>query len=500
MIRQMSAEGPDKTVNGERTLWKLTHSRQWTTANTRELENIAEEWIREHEENARIDSTPGTRWQLKRAQRIAFLGETIKATFRDEAQFRVGTVNRRIQEVVNRLTSEWVVEDANAETRRRKPRAPSPRTALADARRLTEAPSGVPAGMQHIVIPNTGSLARTDTHRPRSLINLEEPDGPELDLTGGDHLPPLETGSPTDSLLTHSPTVSLTGTEGSLSPSESRAATGQIWDDPRYANVTMPTIDLVLPAPIRPSGTVPSQTSLPPSPPPVQRPRGRPAPPPLERSSTSPLSRTPERTPPPPPPRGRPRRIPPPPAIVLPGPPPGPPGPPPAPGAPIAGPVVGNIAPVPVRPDDRGIGSYNARYVIERPETYSETVPMVPLGPTTPIVPRNARLQIPNRFRAPRSQTVNVLNNRVFSTKWGPLENSFATEALRNGSIELRGNTATISCSKAGKVAKGDIHSITKFIKKRFRLGGVLNGSKMSSQQITHNIIANLPGTFQVSR
>jgi len=105
----MSAEGPDKTVNGERTLWNLTHSRQWTVANTRELDSVAEAWIREHEENNRFDLTRGLPWHVKRDQRVAFLGERIKALFRDEAQFRVGTVNRRIQELVNRLTNGWVL-------------------------------------------------------------------------------------------------------------------------------------------------------------------------------------------------------------------------------------------------------------------------------------------------------------------------------------------------------------------------------------------------------
>ena len=499
----MSAEGPDKTVNGERILWDLTHSRQWTVANTQELDNVAEAWIREHEENNRFDLTRGLPWHVKRDQRVAFLGERIKALFRDEAQFRVGTVNRRIQELVNKLTNGWVLADSR-ETALRKPRIPSPRTALADARRLTEAPSGVPTGMQHIQLPLVLRLEPADVHRPatdnRSMIDLEqeveteeeESSDIDLDLTGELTLPELEPDTDEESLLTeHSYT-------GQYSPS--RVAEGDIVDDPRYrtpSDIRMPTIDLVVPADYL-SSAVPARTRLPPSPPPRRTarvvqgpdPRGVPAVPAAVLGV---------------PPHGYGRAVPRPINIPPPLPPQRPPAivpPPPAPGAPIGGPVVGNLAPaaVPVRPDDRGIGSYDARYVIERPKTYSETVPMVPLGPKTPIVPRNARLQIPHRFRAPRSQTVNVLNNRVFSTKWGPLENSFATEALRNGSIELRGNAATISCSKAGKVAKGDIHSITKFIKKRFRLGGVLNGSKMSSQQITHHIIANLPGTFQVSR
>ncbi len=173
----MSAEGPDKTVNGERTLWDLTHSRQWTTANTRELDNVAEDWIREHEERSGFNLTRGMPWHVKRDQRIAFLGERIKALFRDETEFRVGTVNRKIQELVNRLTNDWVVADSRVITRRQL-RPPSPRTALADARRLTEAPSGVPTGMQHIQIPNTRREEPTDGHRPatdnRSMIDLEE--------------------------------------------------------------------------------------------------------------------------------------------------------------------------------------------------------------------------------------------------------------------------------------------------------------------------------------
>ena len=184
--------------------------------------------------------------------------QRIRDEFFYEKVYRPGQVTRRIQELVNEYTTQWVSDDEkNAYYRVLDLRPPSPTAALADARRLTPAPSRVPAGMQGIRIPNTASMDRRDTHRPRTgrMINLEEPEQeetPELDLTD---LPGLEPLSEEEAVLTdHTPTDTLTEeedtlTEGSLSPSESRIATGEIWDDPRYANVTMPTVEVPVPAP-----------------------------------------------------------------------------------------------------------------------------------------------------------------------------------------------------------------------------------------------------------
>ena len=165
----MSAE-PDKTRQGEKIVWDLTHESDWTAMRQQHLEQIAEGWIREHEENAGFILTPGTPWVLNRDMRIGLLSQQIRDEFRYQKVLRPGAVTRRIQEMVNEYTGQWVSEDAGVRDRRRKRRAPSPRTALADARRLTPAPSRIPAAMQGIQISNTGSMDRTDTHSAQKTI------------------------------------------------------------------------------------------------------------------------------------------------------------------------------------------------------------------------------------------------------------------------------------------------------------------------------------------
>ena len=66
----MSAE-PDRTRHGEKIVWDLTHESDWTAMRQQHLEQIAEGWIRDHEENAGFDLTPGTPWVLNRDHRIA---------------------------------------------------------------------------------------------------------------------------------------------------------------------------------------------------------------------------------------------------------------------------------------------------------------------------------------------------------------------------------------------------------------------------------------------
>ena len=68
--------------------------------------------------------------------------------------------------------------------------------------------------------------------------------------------------------------------------------------------------------------------------------------------------------------------------------------------------------------------------------------------------------------------------------------------ALRFGSIQVDQTATTIRVTKR---SKGDSNKIAKFIKRVFRLGGHLNGVKMTSQRLTRHIIAKLPGTFAIT-
>ena len=68
--------------------------------------------------------------------------------------------------------------------------------------------------------------------------------------------------------------------------------------------------------------------------------------------------------------------------------------------------------------------------------------------------------------------------------------------ALRFGSIQVDQAATTIRVSKR---SKGDSNRIAKFIKRVFRLGGYLDGVRMTSQRLTRHIIAKLPGTFAIT-
>ena len=71
---------------------------------------------------------------------------------------------------------------------------------------------------------------------------------------------------------------------------------------------------------------------------------------------------------------------------------------------------------------------------------------------------------------------------------------------LKYGNIRLVGQYATIRASRGGNVAKRDANSISRFIRKYFRRGGYLNGSKMSAQSLIRRIVTKLPGIFVISR
>ena len=93
---------------------------------------------------------------------------------------------------------------------------------------------------------------------------------------------------------------------------------------------------------------------------------------------------------------------------------------------------------------------------------------------------------------------VHVLNKSAFATSWAGLAYSMLDIPLRHGNIRLTGFTATITCSVNGKQARGDISAIADFIRKHFRLGGVIDGRRYSSGGLTRHIIHNLPGRFVV--
>ena len=71
---------------------------------------------------------------------------------------------------------------------------------------------------------------------------------------------------------------------------------------------------------------------------------------------------------------------------------------------------------------------------------------------------------------------------------------------LKYGNIRLVGQYATIRASRGGNVAKRDANSISRFIRRYFRRGGYLNGSKMSAQSLIRRIVTKLPGIFVISR
>ena len=93
---------------------------------------------------------------------------------------------------------------------------------------------------------------------------------------------------------------------------------------------------------------------------------------------------------------------------------------------------------------------------------------------------------------------VNVANNPIFHTSWNDTVIALVDITLKNGNIRVTGGNATIRCSKSGKQAKGDIVKITRFIKRYYKLGGFLDGRKMSSQRLIRHILSKLPGIFSI--
>ena len=125
--------------------------------------------------------------------------------------------------------------------------------------------------------------------------------------------------------------------------------------------------------------------------------------------------------------------------------------------------------------------------------------PAAQLGvPPVRIVPRNAILPVFAGVNLGVANPVGVLRGDAFATSWDKLGYE-ADIPLKNGGIQLLGNSATITCQARGKRAKGDISRITKFIKKHFKLGAYLNGRKMSAQRLIRYIVENLPGRFLIS-
>ena len=94
---------------------------------------------------------------------------------------------------------------------------------------------------------------------------------------------------------------------------------------------------------------------------------------------------------------------------------------------------------------------------------------------------------------------MNVLNGDVFATSWRGLTFSLIDLPLRYGNIRVTGQSATIRCSVSGKKARGDITKITRFVKKHFRLGGRIDGRRMTSQWLIRHIVSNLPGIFDIT-
>ena len=121
-------------------------------------------------------------------------------------------------------------------------------------------------------------------------------------------------------------------------------------------------------------------------------------------------------------------------------------------------------------------------------------------GPIAPIIPLNAPAPQPfNQVNLGLAPAVNVANREVFQTSWDDLTISLVDIALKNGNIRVTGGTATIRCSKSGKQAKGDIVKISRFIKRYYKLGGYLDGRKMSSQRLIRHILTKLPGIFTIT-
>ena len=116
-------------------------------------------------------------------------------------------------------------------------------------------------------------------------------------------------------------------------------------------------------------------------------------------------------------------------------------------------------------------------------------VPIVPAGAVLPPV-------VPVVLGV--APVINVANNEYFGTTWAGLTIAMTDIPLRHGFIRVNGHSTTITVEKRGRAAKGDISQISRFIKKHFKHGGVMDGRKMTSQRLIRTIVSKLPGTFQI--
>ena len=124
----------------------------------------------------------------------------------------------------------------------------------------------------------------------------------------------------------------------------------------------------------------------------------------------------------------------------------------------------------------------------------------VALPVPVPVIPRAAGAgavlySVPTPTNLGSAPAVNVLNKSAFATSWSGLAYSMVDIPLRHGNMRLTGFSATITCNNR---AGGDISAIAAFIRKHFRLGGVIDGRRYSSADLTHHIIHNLPGRFEI--
>ena len=125
--------------------------------------------------------------------------------------------------------------------------------------------------------------------------------------------------------------------------------------------------------------------------------------------------------------------------------------------------------------------------------------PVIPLpAAPVPIVPPGAVLPLIQGVNLGIANPVGVLSGEAFATSWNGL-GYMVDMPLKHGGIRLAGYSASIVCNTSGKRAKGDIASIVKFIKKHFRLGGRINGTRKSSQGLIRYIVGHLPGRFEIS-
>ncbi len=138
--------------------------------------------------------------------------------------------------------------------------------------------------------------------------------------------------------------------------------------------------------------------------------------------------------------------------------------------------------------------------VVRRARAAAPAAPAAPAALPVPVVPRSAGAgavlySVPTPTNLGSAPAIQVLNKSAFATSWSGLTYSMVDIPLRHGNIRLTGFNATITCNERGG---GDISAIAAFIRKHFRLGGVIDGRRHTSAELTHHIIHNLPGRFEI--